>query len=89
MAVLALAPGPTAEQHSWPCGIAYPPCLGAWVVFAVSTFPSLHSLLPGPVVRGVYTTVLCPQQEPHGILSPFTWEGTGGFGPEPLRAGLS
>lgn len=78
------------RQGSSPGPVAvWPPCLGAWVVFGVSIFPSLHSMPPGPTIRSVYTTVLCPHQEPHGILSPFTREETSGFGPAPLRAELS
>lgn len=47
----------------WPCGAARPLCLGAQVVFGVSTFRSVRGLPPGPMINSIHTTVLCPQQE--------------------------
>lgn len=76
------------EQLSHPHGTVWPSRLGAWDVFGVSIFPLLRVLPPGPVIRGIYITILCPHQELHGILSPFTMEGTSGFGPAPLCAEL-
>lgn len=72
------SPGPVV-----PCG--HP----AWVVFGVRIFPSLHSVPPGHTIRSVYTTILCPHQEPHDIPSPFAREETSGFCPAPLCAELS